>query len=196
MVSCADLGTEPDVVDQRLYETLLRGRNWGAIILLDDADEFVHQRDTHNMKRSALVTIFLHQLEYSEGIHFVTTNKLCKFDSALESRTHLMFEIHDFTPEARKFVWTKFVKDIGVQFIADETEILSLVKPDASSFDHMNGRQIRNCLDAALALARINGSTLNIGHIETVLEFGEEFRRCTHESAHARVQTNMRYLGV
>lgn len=44
---------------------------WKAILLLDEADIFLQERDVHDVKRNALVSIFLRELEYFDGILFV-----------------------------------------------------------------------------------------------------------------------------
>lgn len=49
---------------------------WGAILLLDEADVFLEKRNMHDIYRNALVSIFLRQLEYFQGILFLTTNRV------------------------------------------------------------------------------------------------------------------------
>jgi hypothetical protein len=49
---------------------------WGAILLLDEADVFLEKRNMHDIHRNALVSIFLRQLEYFQGILFLTTNRV------------------------------------------------------------------------------------------------------------------------
>ena len=45
---------------------------WKAILLLDEADIFLQERNVNDLKRNALVTIFLRELEYFDGIIFVS----------------------------------------------------------------------------------------------------------------------------
>lgn len=196
MTSCADLGTEPDIAEQRLHEALLRGVNWGAIVLLDDADLFIHRRDVHDMKRNALVTIFLHHLEYSEGIHFITSNKTCVFDLALMSRTHLIVQLPDFSFEAQQWIWRQFIVGIDVQHSVDRAELESFINNDLKSLDNgshakMNGRQIRNCLDASLALARTRQSALKLSDVKRMLTLGKEYMEILEQSPNATMHSKM-----
>lgn len=85
MVSAGELGTAPDKVDERLTLVLELSYRWGAVLLLDEADVFLQERDTKDVARNALVSIFLRQLEYFQGILILTTNRIGECDAAFES---------------------------------------------------------------------------------------------------------------
>ena len=70
-ISCGDLGTEPEHLEVKLKEVFEYAVTWKAILLLDEADIFLQERDVHDVKRNALVSIFLRELEYFDGILFV-----------------------------------------------------------------------------------------------------------------------------
>lgn len=72
-ISCGDLGIEPEQLEARLKEVFQYAVTWKAILLLDEADIFLQERDIHDVKRNALVSIFLRELEYFDGILFVGT---------------------------------------------------------------------------------------------------------------------------
>jgi len=55
------------------------------VLLLDEADVFLYQRGSNDVMRNALVSIFLRQLEYYQGILFLTTNMIAQCDMAFES---------------------------------------------------------------------------------------------------------------
>lgn len=86
MVSAGELGTQPKEVDERLTLVLELARKWNAILLLDEADVFLHKRNDIDVNRNALVSIFLRQLEYFKGILILTTNRIDIFDPAFESK--------------------------------------------------------------------------------------------------------------
>lgn len=71
-ISCGDLGTEPEQLELRLKEVFEYAVSWKAILLLDEADIFLQERNMNDLKRNALVTIFLRELEYFDGILFVS----------------------------------------------------------------------------------------------------------------------------
>lgn len=70
-ISCGDLGIEPEQLEVKLKEVFQYAVTWKAILLLDEADIFLQERDIHDVKRNALVSIFLRELEYFDGILFV-----------------------------------------------------------------------------------------------------------------------------
>lgn len=84
-VSAGELGVTPEDVDYRLKRVLELAQMWDAVLLLDEAEVFLQQRDVTNIMRNALVSIFLRQLEYYQGILILTTNMPEQCDAAFES---------------------------------------------------------------------------------------------------------------
>ena len=191
MTNCADLGTEPEILDERLHKTFLRGRNWGSIILLEDAEDLVCPRNKHELKRSGLVSIFLRHLEYSEGVHFITTSNDCRIDPALYSRTTLCFGLPRLSFEDQQSIWLTFIDRIDKKYLGGSTkELVSYIRNDLKELNHghhiaMNGRQIRNCVDGALALARAERVTFQPKHIQRMLVLGKEFQTYLEQDAEA-----------
>ena len=63
---------------------------WDVVLLLDEAEVFLQKRSPTDVKRNALVSIFLRQLEYYQGILVLTTNLIEQCDPAFESADHLV----------------------------------------------------------------------------------------------------------
>lgn len=76
MASAGELSTDSRYLEQELQKILDICHAWGAILLLDEADVFLEKRNMHDIHRNALVSIFLRQLEYFQGILFLTTNRV------------------------------------------------------------------------------------------------------------------------
>jgi len=76
MASAGELGTDSRYLEVELQKILDICHAWGAILLLDEADVFLEKRNMHDIHRNALVSIFLRQLEYFQGILFLTTNRV------------------------------------------------------------------------------------------------------------------------
>jgi hypothetical protein len=76
MVSAGELGTDSRYLESELQKILDICHAWGAILLLDEADVFLEKRNMQDIHRNALVSIFLRQLEYFQGILFLTTNRV------------------------------------------------------------------------------------------------------------------------
>jgi len=84
-LSSGELGATPQDVGKNLSSILELSEMWDAVLLLDEADVFLAKRETTSLSRNAITAIFLRQLEYFEGILFLTTNRLNTFDHAFQS---------------------------------------------------------------------------------------------------------------
>ncbi|KAI1746836.1 hypothetical protein F4782DRAFT_470827 [Xylaria castorea] len=89
VITCGDLGFTPQGVESSLSEIFRLAHLWDCILLLDEADVFLSQRETNALQRNALVSVFLRVLEYYNGILFLTTNRVGTLDEAFKSRVHL-----------------------------------------------------------------------------------------------------------
>jgi AAA+ superfamily predicted ATPase len=172
-VSCGDLGTEPLNLEHRLKEVFSYAVLWHAILLMDEADIFLQERDIHDVKRNALVSIFLRELEYFDGILFMTTNRPGDLDEAFQSRIHISIGLNALNIEERRKVWAVFIKEMTLS----EKEKRALLDYVTKNFDgdKLNGRQIRNAVRTALALAQLKGEKLGSDHLERVVKIGREF---------------------
>ena len=63
MVSAGDLGTDSASLETQLRHIMDITTTWGAVLLIDEADVFLERRSLHDMKRNAMVTVFLRVLE-------------------------------------------------------------------------------------------------------------------------------------
>ena len=73
-------------------------------MLIDEADVFLEERSL-DFFRSELVAVFLRELEYFQGILMLTTNRVKRFDKALQSRIHLALKFQELDEDARLCVW-------------------------------------------------------------------------------------------
>ena len=174
MVSAGELGTDPRMLEAELQKILDIAHSWGAVLLLDEADVFLERREVHDIHRNALVSIFLRLLEYFQGILFLTTNRVETFDDAFQSRIHIALRYGELTPKAKKAVWKMFLERVSAKdgvtstdWTDDDYEMLAR--------KNLNGRQIKNAVRTAQALAVNTGEKLDMEHINRVLEVGESF---------------------
>lgn len=89
VITCGDLGLTPHEVENSLKNVFRLAHLWDCVLLLDEADVFLSQRSQLDMKRNALVSVFLRVLEYYNGLLFLTTNRVGTIDEAFKSRIHL-----------------------------------------------------------------------------------------------------------
>ena len=147
-VSAGDLGVHPETVDTKLSEALELSSKWNAVLLLDEADVFLQQRTAKDVNRNALVSIFLRQLEYYQGILILTTNRIGQCDTAFWSRVHLTIQYGELDESSRKTIWSTFVRnlrDASVAVDIGERDFSQLAKID------VNGRQVSTTSISAMA---------------------------------------------
>ena len=173
-VSCGDLGTEPVDLERRLKEVFSYAVAWKAILLMDEADIFLQERDIHDVKRNALVSIFLRELEYFDGILFLTTNRPGDIDEAFQSRIHVSIGLKALDTAERRKVWAVFIRELDELSDKEKATLLQYVT-DNFDGDKLNGRQIRNSMRTALALAQLKKEKVGPEHLEKVVTIGREF---------------------
>lgn len=91
VISAGDLGMDPKTMEENLARILELAHIWKAVLLLDEADVFLHRRSMTDLVRNALVSVFLRQLEYYQGILIMTTNMMKQIDPAFESTPRIIF---------------------------------------------------------------------------------------------------------
>ncbi|RMD44136.1 hypothetical protein DV735_g1038, partial [Chaetothyriales sp. CBS 134920] len=176
MVSAGDLGTDPRSLEKELQTILDIAHSWGAILLLDEADVFLEKRSVQSIHRNALVSIFLRLLEYFQGILFLTTNRVETFDEAFVSRIHLSLRYEELSTKARYRVWKLFLDKIKATEGVKVGELTENDYKDLARRD-VNGRQIKNLVRAAQALAVHQDEPLSMAHIKRVIDVAENFER-------------------
>lgn len=167
IVTSGELGASPGAMENELKRVLDLAKTFRAVLLLDEADVLLEQRSTNDLVRNALVSIFLRQLEYYQGILFLTTNRVATFDEAFHSRIHISLHYQNLTPAARETVWRNFGATMDVDL--DAADYTALAQHT------LNGRQVKNVFRTAQALAADKSERINMGHMTTVLQVMEGF---------------------
>jgi len=171
-VSSGELGIDAKELEGNLARILDMASSWKAVVLLDEADVFLEKRSQHDLKRNALVSIFLRLLEYYQGILFLTTNRVKTFDEAFQSRIHVALKYSNLEVDARRSVWRNFlerIEDGGVD-VGNEGY-------DKLARHELNGREIKNAIGTAKTLADAEGAKLDVERLEVVLKIQQEFEK-------------------
>ncbi|KAK0663456.1 hypothetical protein QBC41DRAFT_24026 [Cercophora samala] len=176
MVSAGELGTDSRFLETELQKILDICHAWGAILLLDEADVFLEKRNMHDIHRNALVSIFLKQVEYVQNILILTTNRVETFDDAFQSRIHIALRYDNLDPKARKAIFKIFIDRVRAH---EGSKLGPFTDSDyeALSRRELNGRQIKNTVRTAQALAVNKGEALCMSHIRQVLDVHANFER-------------------
>jgi AAA+ superfamily predicted ATPase len=139
------------------------------VVLIDEADVFLEERSVHDIQRNALVAVFLRQLEYFAGILFLTTNRVSTFDDAFQSRIHVALRYRDLDQETRATIWRAFLGKVGAAERISDSDWEKLITKE------VNGRQIKNAVRTAQALAHSKKEDLMFAHVSQVLSVMEAF---------------------
>ncbi|KAI1173932.1 hypothetical protein F4777DRAFT_417633 [Nemania sp. FL0916] len=173
-ITSGDLGTDPWEVEAKLSEIFRLADLWDCILLLDEAETLLAQREKKdsNLSKSSLVSVFLRTLEYYSGILFLTTNRPDVMDEAVKSRVQVSLQYPRLgLIETLAIFQTNLDRLIDIEFerakITGEPALE--VRSDgilafAAAHYHRhegsiasppwNGRQIRNAFQIAPSIAR------------------------------------------
>lgn len=137
-IEMSEIGTSVTSVEENLQKIFARAKKWNAVLLFDEADIFLSEREASDLERSAIVGIFLRLLDYYEGTFFLTTNRGEGIDKAFKSRVTLYLNYPNLSEETRKKIWQTMLASAGATVtVTDVTWNDIAAKP-------LNGRQIRN----------------------------------------------------
>lgn len=193
-VTCGDIGTKPEDVERYLESVLYLSKNWDCVVLLDEADVFLEQRTLMDLKRNALVSVFLRVLEYYEGILILTSNRVGTFDEAFKSRIQLSLHYNNLVRGDRKKIWRNFLNRLKAMAKSPPATITETggrkhetAEPINIDFDdiddyldeladyELNGRQIRNAITTARQLAKFKNASMDYSHLKHVIEVSSRF---------------------
>ena len=196
-ITCGDLGITAEEVEETLSESFARAEAWDCVLLLDEADVFLAQRTRTDLKRNAVVSVFLRVLEYYKGILFLTTNRVGAFDEAFKSRIHLHLYYPVLNKDQSMSIWQmnldRLRRQRGETMQVDENAILGYAEAHfefhKQKNTRWNGRQIHNAFQTAAALAEYEAlsnnketANLEVAHFKTVADASHQFDRYIAET--------------
>jgi len=194
-LTCGDIGTDEQRVEEALSKWFKLAEIWGAVMLIDEADVYLERRSVNDLTRNGLVSVFLRAMEYYRGILFLTTNRVGHFDPAFFSRIHVYIGYKPLDTEGRRRIWKQFFgkleKERGDEVTVREGAKRWVLGEDVSGEGGVswNGREIRNAFQTAVALAEYEAEQkrgkgegkldveLRQDHFERVVEMSDGFKR-------------------
>jgi SpoVK/Ycf46/Vps4 family AAA+-type ATPase len=150
VISSGSLGNNASSICEKLSRVLGLAAHWNAVLLLEEADVFLAKRQISDLERNSMVSVFLRELEYYQGILLLTTNHLEMMDEAFESRIHFSYNYLSPDLASRRQIWDLLLRNaaksgtVKVELDEEGREILAKMP--------LNGRQIKNIVGVAMKL--------------------------------------------
>ncbi len=157
-VQCSQLGTDSGSLEKSLQTVLDRANRWGAILLLDEADVYIHERG-EDVEQNAIVGVFLRLLEYFNGILFMNTNRQEVVDDAIISRVTAHVKYQNPSPHDASRIWEILFSQYGVSYDS------KLLAECVSSWIGISGRNIRQIVRLGKMMAD------HAGHVPRLDDF-------------------------
>jgi len=133
-VHSGQLGVTAGSVEANLGKILQRAARWDSVLLLDEADVYIRQRD-NDLQHNAIVAEFLRTLEYFNGLLFMTTNRVADIDDAILSRCIAVIQYQTPTPEDAARLWRTLAGQFGAELSGPLVQRLVQAYPEASGRD-------------------------------------------------------------
>lgn len=165
VVQCSQLGTDADALERHLQHVLDRAIRWNAVLLIDEADVYIHERG-NDLEQNAIVGVFLRLLEYYSGVMFLTTNRATVVDDAIASRmmAHVRYTVPKNDLERRR-IWGVLSTQYKVEMTGGLIDELIKEYPDIS------GRSIKQLLKLAKVLTDSKTRKLNLDLFKWLCQF-------------------------
>lgn len=163
-VQASQLGTDPENLEKQLMIVLQRAARWNAIMLLDEADVYVHERG-NDLQQNAIVGVFLRVLEYHASILFLTTNRPDLVDDAIASRCVARIDYQYPTKDDQRKIW---------KVLSEASDIKIKEKEYADFADKhpkISGRDVKNLLKLAALISAARNETITTKLLEYVYKF-------------------------
>ncbi|KAL9623689.1 MAG: hypothetical protein Q9160_002145 [Pyrenula sp. 1 TL-2023] len=156
-LTIADIGAAEDQIETELSSWFYLAERWKALLLIDEADILLERRNHTDIARNGIVSAFLRKMEYFRGILFLTTNRVGQLDKAFVSRVHTVLHYPKINDTQRRRIWEGFFKKLrqetGGQIKIGSAAKRHVLQASETLKVELNGREIRNALQTAIALA-------------------------------------------
>jgi SpoVK/Ycf46/Vps4 family AAA+-type ATPase len=163
-VQCSQLGLTPEALEKELLVVFARAARWNAVLLLDEADVYIHQRGS-DLHQNAIVGVFLRVLEYYDGVLFMTTNRADTVDDAVLSRCTARITYGVPPVEDQRRIWVLLTAANGLTL---QKEILNDI---VILHNDLSGRDIKNLVKLCMMVHKHTGRAFNADLVKEMRVF-------------------------
>ncbi|KAI4714377.1 hypothetical protein J4E89_000056 [Alternaria sp. Ai002NY15] len=152
-ITCGDLGFTPEGVEKSLKEFFRLAHLWDCVLLLDEAEVFISQRERSDLQRNALVSVGVLDEAIKSRVHLhLRYNQLNKPQTTQIFKHNITrlknIELQRQDPADRLFILESEINEFALTHFDETAE---------SGVGRWNGRQIRNAFLIAASLAHLDG---------------------------------------
>jgi hypothetical protein len=163
-----DLGTKAAELGPKIKKVFEMATEWNAVILLDEADVFMAERSPADIVRNELVSIFLRELEYFQGIIFLTTNLYSTIDAAFRSRVNIHLLFTPLSVASRLVLWRKFLSRLPASAtVPNPLDRLEEKELEELGRWELNGREIKNAIKTVRTWCVCKGYEMSLLRLES-----------------------------
>lgn len=162
-----ELGTNATLLGQNVKKVFAMATEWNAVILLDEADVFMAERSPSDVLRNELVSIFLRELEYYQGIIFLTTNLMSTIDNAFRSRVNIHLIFSPLSVASRVTLWGKLLSRSSIEGSASDMRGFGEKDIEQLALWGLNGREIKNAIKTVKTWCECKGVGVTLERMES-----------------------------
>jgi SpoVK/Ycf46/Vps4 family AAA+-type ATPase len=167
-----ELGTNAAYLGPKIKKVFEMATDWNAVILLDEADVFMAERSPADIARNELVSIFLRELEYFQGIIFLTTNLYSTIDTAFRSRVNIHLLFSPLSASSRLVLWRKFLtrlppRSVDSDVFENALDHLSEDDMHQLALWELNGREIKNAIKTVRTWCLLKDYDIRLSRLES-----------------------------
>ena len=163
-IQAAQLGIDPASIEKNLRQVLRRSSRWNAVVLLDEADVYIHERGV-DLDQNSIVASFLRVIEYHTATIFMTTNRMESVDDAILSRCLARIDYQMPDVGDQRMIWSILSELNGVALSGEAIDAI------VATHDDLSGRDIKQLLKLAALWAERHDDPVGPATIDFVRQF-------------------------
>ncbi len=164
IVSAAEIqSSEPGASERNIQEAFKTAKEENKVLFFNECDSLITTRADLGMVLAAMVNCLLTEIEKSEGVVILATNRIQTMDEALERRLALIVE----------FPFPKYAQRIEIwkNILPSKLPLAKELTPEVLAQPKFSGGQIKNIiLSAARLAAADNADMVTKDHVDRAVE--------------------------